>query len=141
MLVKPLISAMAIAAVAWVISMFHPFDLAMPWQTGDSTSVNRSLQQIMSGSDLELLESDWGRTTPFNYVAADAVFAGTGQPSTTCSDLRDALDAWGGIVDNSRNPDGCNLEAVGPGPMTANITLVEIDRRQLRVEVRVQHAP
>ncbi len=138
---KALISVIVLGAIAWVIGMFHPFNLTMPWQAGDSASVNLALQQIVSGSDLDLVESNWGRATPLSYVGADAVFTGTGQPSETCSELRDALDTWGRVVDSSRKSDGCTLAATGPGPMTASIELTEVERRQLRIEVRVQHAP
>ena len=138
---KPLIVGLVLAITAWIIAVFHPFSLALPWQTGDSTSVNLSLQRIMSETDLDLVEADWGRTTPLSYVAADGLFTGTGQPAEVCQQLTDALNAWGRVVDTARNADGCSLEAAGPGPMRAHIDLVETERRQLRVEVRVQHAP
>lgn len=138
---KPLIGAMVLGALAWIVGMFHPFDLAMPWQTGDATSVNRSMQRIMGDTDFELIEANWGRTTPFNYVASNGTFVGSGQPSEACTELRDALDAWGRVLDTKRTDNGCVHEAAGPGPMRATVTLTESGRRELRVDVRVQHTP
>lgn len=137
---KPLLVGLAIGAFLWVIGTFHPFGLTLPWESGDPSATNRSMLTIMAAhEELMIEELDWGRTTPFNFVASEGLFIGEGQQSEMCSALRRSLALWGNVVDSVRSDNGCFHEARGPGPMVATIELTAEQRRQLRIEVRVQH--
>ncbi len=128
--------------VGIVIALLHPFQLAMPWQSGSPAPLDTAILRIMAGDQYELVESNWGRITPFNYVAVTARYQATGSASTTCTDLRRSLDEWGRVSEITRQPDGCEIRARGPGPMTATIDLAmdPESRRTLHIEIRVQHA-
>lgn len=139
---KALISLLLLGALAWFVAIFHPFQLAMPWQTGDPRPVNASLDAITADLDYELLEAGFGRRTPFNFVASAGRFSASGNPATECTDLHDALSRWGTVRDIERYPDGCLIKATGPGPMTAEATVTEDPdlRGSLLVDLKVQHA-
>ena len=129
--------------VAIVIAVLHPFQLAMPWQTGSAAEVDFAALDIMRGYDFEITESNIGRLTPFNYVAAEDVYEARGNPAETCTALRQTLEDWGVVVGVERREDGCDIEAKGPGPMTAIVSVTENaeQRRDLRIDIRVQHTP
>lgn len=125
-----------------VIAIFHPFQLVMPWQSGSAAPLDTTVLRIMGGDQYELVESNWGRTTPFNYVALTARYGASGPATNVCTDLRRSLDDWGGVTEMTRHDDGCEIEARGPGPMTATVDLA-VDpesRRDLHIEIRVQHS-
>ena len=139
-LVKPLLAGLAVGAFLWVVGVFHPFELTVPWESGDASTTNRAIVAIMGSQEFEFETLDWGRVTPFNYVASTGRFTGEGQPSETCSALRTALDRWGSVSERQTKNDGCSLRAVGAGPLAATIDVREVDRRQLQIEVKVQHS-
>ena len=123
------------------IAFLHPLDLVMPWQSGRPGPLDITMHRIMASDQYELVESDWGRTTPFNYVAVTGQFRADGSASSICTDLRRSLDVWGRVSEITRHNDGCTIEARGPGPMMANIEITEDPELPgaLRVEIRVQH--
>lgn len=124
-----------------VIALLHPFELVMPWQSGRPGPLEITMQGIMGGDEYELVESDWGRITPFNYVAVTGKFRANGQTASTCTDLRLSLDDWGRVSEITRHNDGCEIEARGPGPMTVTIAVAEDpeSRSGLDIEIRIQH--
>jgi hypothetical protein len=138
---KPIFQFLALVAVGLVIAYLHPFQLVMPWQGGEPGPVNAALSDIMDGTSLTYVEADWGRATPFNYVSATGGFEGRADPVATCTDLRLRLDRWGAVTEIERRDDGCDIEATGPGPMVATITVVPNPelRNDLRVDIEVQH--
>ena len=124
-----------------VIATLHPYQLVMPWQSGSPAPLDTTVVRIMAGDQYEMVESGWGRTTPFNYVALTARYRASGSAATTCTDLRRSLDDWGRGTEITRHDDGCEIEARGPGPMTVTVDLA-VDpesRRNLDIEIRVQH--
>lgn len=138
---KSLIQLGILVVIGVVIALAHPFQLVMPWQSGSPAPLDTAMLQIMADDRYQFVESDWGRTTPFNYIAVNGVYAATGHPATTCTDLRRSLDAWGTVSEINRDDDGCEIRARGPGPTTASIELTvdAATRRQLHIEIRVQH--
>lgn len=139
---KALVSLLLLGALAWVIAIFHPFQLAMPWQTGDAGPVNDALEDITADLGYGLREESFGRLTPFNFVASAARFETRDNPATACTDLLTALDRWGVVQDTDRRPDGCTIKAAGLGPMTALAEVVQDPDLPgfLVIDVRVQHA-
>jgi hypothetical protein len=139
---KRLVQVGIVILLAIVIAYLHPFQLAMPWQSGRPGPLEITMHRIMAGDQYDLVESDWGRTTPLNYVAVTGQFRAVGATASTCTDLRLALDDWGRVSEITRHNDGCEIEARGPGPMTATIDVTEDpeSRRSLRIEIRVQHS-
>ncbi len=141
--VKTVIQMMVGILLVIVIAIAHPFQLAMPWQSGNGAEVEFELLDIMSRHRFELVETDVGRLTLFHYRAAESVYRTSANPAETCSALRQSLDDWGRNVELVRRVDGCDIEATGAGPMTATVRVTENPEhpRDLRVEVRVQHRP
>ena len=88
--------------IGLVIAYLHPFHLVMPWQTGEASEVNDAMLEIMGDTGFAALETDWGRTTPLNHVAATGVFEGEDDPALACSRLRLALDEWGVVTEIER---------------------------------------
>ena len=89
---KTFVQITIILLLGIAITLFHPFQLAMPWQSGSAAPLDTAMVQIMAGDRYELVESDWGRITPFNYVAVTAQYRGNGLAATACTNLRGALD-------------------------------------------------
>lgn len=139
---KTVIGFLLLGALAWVIAIFHPFQLAMPWQTGDPEPVNDALEAIVGDLEYELREAGFGRLTPFNFVASAGRYEATDDLASACTELRTSIDRWGSVVETNRKPDGCTIKATGPGPMTAVADVVEDPdlRGSLLVDVKVQHA-
>ena len=138
---KRLIQTAILLLVGLAITFVHPFELVMPWQSGDPAPLDTTMQRIMDGDQYELVERNWGRITPFNYVAMTGRYRSNGSAAATCSDLRGSLDDWGRLDDVTVHNEGCEIEARGPGPITATIE-VAMDpesRRGIHIDIRVQH--
>lgn len=138
---KSFFQILGLFVVGAVIAYIHPFHLVMPWQSGDSGPVTAAVSDIMGDTGFAYVDADWGRVTPFNYVRATGGFEGTADPSLACSELRLNLDSWGTVTGIERRNDGCDIEALGPGPMVATITVQEnpAEREDLRIDIEVQH--
>jgi len=138
---KSIFQILGLLVVGAVIAYVHPFHLVMPWQSGDSGPVTAAVSDIMRDTEFTYVDADWGRVTPLNYVRATGGFEGTADPSLACSELRLRLDSWGTVTDIERRNDGCDIEATGPGPMVATITVQEnpAERNDLRIDIEVQH--
>ncbi len=132
----------ALLLVGLAITFLHPFQLVMPWQSGSPAPLDTTMQRIMTGDQYELVDLNWGRVTPFNTVAMTAQYRTDGLATTTCSDLRRSLDGWGRVSDFTPQTDSCEIEARGPGPMTATIevTMDPESQRGLQIDIRLQHA-
>ncbi len=138
---KAIMQLLGLIAVAAVVAYVHPFHLVMPWQGGEPGPVNAALSDIVDETDFTPIEADWGRVTPFNYVRATASFAAEADPALACAELRLSVDSWGTVTDIERRNDGCDIEATGPGPMVATVTVLESAERrnELRIDIEVQH--
>jgi len=139
---KKLVQIGVLLLVGLSITFLHPFGLVMPWQSGSPAPLDTTMQRIMAGDQYELTELNWGRITPFNTVAMTARYRTNGGAPTTCADLRRSLDDWGRVTDATVDSDSCEIGARGPGPITATIE-VAMDpdsRRELQIDIRVQHS-
>jgi hypothetical protein len=131
-----------LALLGLAITFLHPFELVMPWQSGSPAPLDTTMQRIMAGDQYELVELNWGRLTPFNFVAMTARYRTNGGAATTCADLRRSLDDWGRVTDVTLHSDSCEIRARGPGPLTATIEVaMDADAwRELQIDIRVQHS-